>query len=169
MIPAFSSVPQSCPTPRDPMNRSTPGLPVHHHLPEFTQTHLHRVGDAIQPSHHTKHSKDINQYFLLTQTQKSWKNISKPNTTMYKKDFIWWQSTFNSRYISLVWRRKWQPTLVFLPGESQGRGSQVGCRLWGRTESDTMKWLSSSSSSKHRRCRYLSNIVISLSSNIHQK
>ena len=35
----------------DPMNRSTPGLPVHHHLPEFTQTHVHRVGDAIQPSH----------------------------------------------------------------------------------------------------------------------
>ena len=35
----------------DPMNRSTPGLPVHHQLPEFTQTHIHRVGDAIQPSH----------------------------------------------------------------------------------------------------------------------
>ena len=35
----------------DPMNRSTPGLPVHHHLPEFTETHVHRVGDAIQPSH----------------------------------------------------------------------------------------------------------------------
>jgi len=37
----------------------------------------------------------------------------------------------------LNWRRKWQPTPVFLPGESQGRGSLVGCRLWGRTESDT--------------------------------
>ena len=47
----FSSVAQSCPTLCDPMNRSTPGLPVHHHLPEFTQTHVHRVGDAIQPSH----------------------------------------------------------------------------------------------------------------------
>ena len=35
------------------------------------------------------------------------------------------------------WRRKWQPTPVFLPGESQGRGSLVGCHLWGRTESDT--------------------------------
>ena len=35
------------------------------------------------------------------------------------------------------WRRKWQPTPVFLPGESQGRGSLVGCRLWGHTESDT--------------------------------
>ena len=47
----FSSVAQSCPTLCDPMNRSTPGLPVHHQLPEFTQTHVHPVGDAIQPSH----------------------------------------------------------------------------------------------------------------------
>ena len=47
----FSSVAQSCPTLCDPMNRSTPGLPVHHQLREFTQTHVHRVRDAIQPSH----------------------------------------------------------------------------------------------------------------------
>jgi len=45
----FSSVAPSCPTLCNPMNRSTPGLPVHHQLPEFTQTHIHRVGDAIQP------------------------------------------------------------------------------------------------------------------------
>ena len=45
------SVAQSCPTLCDPMNRSTPGLPVHHQLPEVTQTHVHRVSDAIQPSH----------------------------------------------------------------------------------------------------------------------
>ena len=44
----FSSVAQLCPTLCDPMNRSTPGLPVHHQLPEFTQTHVHRVSDAIQ-------------------------------------------------------------------------------------------------------------------------
>ena len=47
----FISVAQSCPTLCDPMNRSTPGLPVHHQLPEFTQTHVHRVSDAIQTSH----------------------------------------------------------------------------------------------------------------------
>ena len=47
----FSSVAQSCPTLCDPINHSTPGLPVHHQLPEFTQTHIHQVGDAIQPSH----------------------------------------------------------------------------------------------------------------------
>ena len=45
------SVTQSCSTLCDPRNRSTPGLPVHHQLPEFTQTHVHRVSDAIQPSH----------------------------------------------------------------------------------------------------------------------
>ena len=47
----FSSVAQLCPTLRHPMNCSTPGLPVHHQLPEFTQTHVHQVSDAIQPSH----------------------------------------------------------------------------------------------------------------------
>ena len=47
----FSSVAQSCPTLCDPVNRSTPGFPIHHQLPEFTQTHVHPVSDAIQPSH----------------------------------------------------------------------------------------------------------------------
>ena len=47
----FSSVAQSCPTLCDPMNHSTPGLPVHHQFPEFTQTQVHRVSDAVQPSH----------------------------------------------------------------------------------------------------------------------
>ena len=47
----FSSVTQSCLTLCDPMNGSTPGLPVHHQHLEFTQTHVHQVSDAIQPSH----------------------------------------------------------------------------------------------------------------------
>ena len=47
----FSSVTQSCPTLCDRLNRSTPSLPVHHQLPDFTQTHVPRVGDVIQPSH----------------------------------------------------------------------------------------------------------------------
>ena len=50
-IGQIRSVAQSCPTPWDPMNRSTPGLPVHHQLPELTETHVHRVSDVIQPSH----------------------------------------------------------------------------------------------------------------------
>ena len=51
VVHQFSSVAQSCTTLCDPMNCSTPGLPVHNQLPESTQTHVHRVGDAIQPSH----------------------------------------------------------------------------------------------------------------------
>ena len=51
LIIQFSSVTQSCLTLCDPLNHSTPGLPVHHQILEFTQTHVHRVGDAIQPSH----------------------------------------------------------------------------------------------------------------------
>ena len=51
MINSFSSVTQSCPTLCHPMNHSTPGLLVHHQLPESTQTHVHRVSDAIQPFH----------------------------------------------------------------------------------------------------------------------
>ena len=47
----FNSVTQSCPSLCDPIDCSMPGLPVHHQLPEFTQTHVHRVSDAIQPSH----------------------------------------------------------------------------------------------------------------------
>ena len=45
-------------------------------------------------------------------------------------------SNFTFTFTFMHWRRKWQPTPVFLPGESQGRGSQVGFRLWSRTESD---------------------------------
>ena len=48
-------------------------------------------------------------------------------------------SDFTSLFTFMHWRRRWQPTPVFLPGESQGRGSLVGCRLWGRTESDTIE------------------------------
>ena len=51
-----------------------------------------------------------------------------------------------SLFTFMHWRRKWQPTPVFLPGESQGRGSLVGCHLWSRTESDMTERLSSSSS-----------------------
>ena len=48
---SFSLVLQLCPTLCNPMNRSTPAIPIHHQLPEFTQTHVHRIDDAIQPSH----------------------------------------------------------------------------------------------------------------------
>ena len=68
----FSSVAQLCLTLCDPMNYSTPGLPVHHQLPEFTQTHVHRVGDDIQPSHPLSSPSPAfnpsqNQSFIMSQ------------------------------------------------------------------------------------------------------
>ena len=61
----FSSVAQSCLTLCDPMNRSTPGFPVHHHLPEFTQTHIHRFRDAIQPSYPSKRESSLSLIYIL--------------------------------------------------------------------------------------------------------
>ena len=72
----FSSVAQSCPKLCEPMNRNTPGLPVHHQLPEFTQTHV-RVGDAIQPSHPPSSSSP--PALNLSQHQGLFKWVSSPH------------------------------------------------------------------------------------------
>ena len=56
--------------------------------------------------------------------------------SMGRKESDTTEATSLSLFTLMHWRRKWQPTPVFLPGESQGRRSLVGCRLWGRTESD---------------------------------
>ena len=72
---------QSCPTLCNPMNRSMPGLPVHHQLLEFTQTHVHWVGDAIQPSYplSSPSSSDLNlsQYQGLCKWVSSWHQVAK--------------------------------------------------------------------------------------------
>ena len=70
----FSSAPQSCPTLCDPMDCSKPGFPVHHELLEFTQTHVHQVGDAIQPSHPL--SSPSSPAFSLSQHQSLFKGVS---------------------------------------------------------------------------------------------
>ena len=70
----FSSVTQSCLTLCDPMNRSMPGLPVHHQLPEFTQTRVHRVSDAIHPFH------PLSSTFLLPPIPPSIKVFSSEST-----------------------------------------------------------------------------------------
>ena len=59
-------------------------------------------------------------------------------------------ATWLSLFTFMHWRRKWQPTPVFLPGESPGQGSLVGCRLWVAQSRTRLKWLSSSSSSSKR-------------------
>ena len=77
----FNSVTQSSPTLSDPMNHSTPGLPVHHQLPEFRQTHVHRVGDAIQPSHPlsspSPHALNLSKHQSLFQWVSSSHQVAK--------------------------------------------------------------------------------------------
>ena len=197
----FSSVIQSCPTLWDPMGCSIPGLPVLHYLPEFAQTHVGWVSDAIQPSHPllplsppafnlSQHQGLLQGVGSSHQGPKYWSfsfSISPSNSELISFRIDWfdllaiqgtvksllqhqsskasilWSSAFFigpslksfdymdlcqqsdvcflnrlSRFVTFMhWRRRWQPTPVFLPGESQGRGSLVGCRLWGHTESDT--------------------------------
>ena len=77
------SVAQSCPTLCDPMNRSTPGLPVHHQLPGFTQTHVHRVSDAIQPSH------PLSSPFLLPPIPPSIRVFSNESTLRMRWPKCW--------------------------------------------------------------------------------
>ena len=79
----FISVAQSCPTLCNPMNRSMPGLPVHHQLPEFTQTHVHRVSDAIQPSH------PLLSLLLLPQIPPSIKVFSNESTLHMRWPKYW--------------------------------------------------------------------------------
>ena len=64
-----------------------------------------------------------------------WTEVTEPRVHGVAKRQDW--ATSLSLFSFMHWRRKWQPTPVFLPGESQGQGSLVGCRLWGHTESDT--------------------------------
>ena len=83
LVSQFSSVALSCPTLCDPLNRSTPGLPVHHQLPEFTQTHIHRVCDAIQPSH------PLRPLLLLPQIPPSIRVFSNESTLRMRWPKYW--------------------------------------------------------------------------------
>ena len=104
----FSSVAQSCPTLCDPMNHSTPGLPVHHQLLEFTQTHVHWVGDAIQPSHYLSSPSPPALSFSQNQDLFQWVSSSHKVAKVlefqlqhqsfqwiFRTDFWKWSSTNN--------------------------------------------------------------------------
>ena len=84
----FSHVTQSCPTLCNPMNLSMPGLPVHHQLPEFTQTHVHWVGDAIQPSHPL--SSPSLPAFNFSQHQGLFKWVSSLHQVTRVSEFQYW-------------------------------------------------------------------------------
>ena len=88
----FSSVAHSCPTLCDPMNRSTSGLPVYHHLPESTQTHVHWVSDAIQPSHPL--SSPSPPAFNLSQNQGLFKWVSSSHQVVKALEFQFQHQSF---------------------------------------------------------------------------
>ena len=88
----FTSVAQSCPTLCDPMDYSTPGLPVHHQLLEFTQAHVHWVGDAIQPSHPL--SSPSSPAFNLSQHQGLFKWVSSSHQVAKVLEFQFQHQAF---------------------------------------------------------------------------
>ena len=109
--PQFSSVAQSCLTLCNPMDCSTPGLPVHHQLPEFTQTHVHWVGDAIQPSHPL--SSPSPPAFSLSQHQGFFSNES----VLHIKWSNYWSFSFSispsNEYLGLIsYRMDWLDCLA---------------------------------------------------------
>ena len=143
----FSSVAQSCPTLCDPMNHSTPGLPVHHQLPEFTQTHVHRVSDAIQSSHSL--SSPSPPAFNLSQHQglSQWVSSSYQVAKVLEFQLQYQSSNEYSRLIffRIDWfdllavqgtlksllqhhRREWQTTSVFFPWKCHEQFSSVQSR-----------------------------------------
>ena len=95
----FSSVAQSCPTLCDPMNRSAPGLPIHHQLLEFTQTHVHRVSDAIQPSH--SHLICCRPFLLLPPIPPSIRVFSNESTVCIRWPKYWWCPCIESSLVLL--------------------------------------------------------------------
>ena len=124
------SVAQSCPTLFDPMNRSMPGLPVHHKLPEFTQTHIHRVSDAIQPSH------PLSSLLLLPPIPPSIRVFSN-ESTLCRRWPKYWSFSFSispsNEHPGLIsFRMDW---LDFLIGGRRRRGRQRMRWLDGITDS----------------------------------
>ena len=106
----FSSVAQSCPTLCDPMNRTTPGLPVHHHLLDFTQTHVHQVGDAIQLSHPL--SSPFPPAFNLSQHQGLFQTASSSHQVAKVLEFQL-QPQSSKEYLGLIsFRMDWLDLLA---------------------------------------------------------
>ena len=106
----LSSVAQSCLTPCNPMYCSTPGLPVHHQLPEFTQTHVHWVGDAIQPSHPL--SSSFPPAFYLSQHR-----VFSNESVLHIRWPKYWSFSFNisssNEYLGLIsFRMDWLDLLA---------------------------------------------------------
>ena len=115
----FSSVTQSCLTLCNPMNRNMPGLPVYHQLPEFTQTHVHRVGDAIQPSHPLSFPSPPHPIPPSIRVR----DLSKPCSTILCCYCV------ASVVSNSGWPHRQQTTRLPRPWDSPGKNTGVGCHF----------------------------------------
>ena len=101
----LSSVTQSCPTLCDPMNRSTPGFPVHHQFLEFTQIHVHWVSDAIPPSHPllspSTHAFNLSQHQSLFKWDSSLHQVAKVLEFQLQHQSFQWTSTKQLRPVQI--------------------------------------------------------------------
>ena len=129
-----SEVTQSCPTLSDPMDCSPPGSSVHgfSRQEDWSEVPLPSLETPLYPP------------LCLCVGEGDGTTLQYSCLENAIDGGAWWAAVHGvaksprlSDFTFMHWRRKWHPTPVFLPGESQGRGSLVGCRLWGRTESDT--------------------------------
>ena len=125
----FSSFTQLCPTLCDPMNHSTPGLPVHHQLPEFTQNHVHWVGDAIQPSHPL--SSPAPPALNLSQHQGllKWVSPSHQVAKVLEFQYLRYAAAAASVVSDSVRPHRREPTRLPHPWDSPGKNTGVGCHF----------------------------------------
>ena len=137
----FSSVPQLCPTLCDPMDCSTSGFPVHHQLPDFTQTHVHWVGDAIQPSHpllSPSPAFNLCQHQGLFQWVGSLYQVAKGLELQLQHQSFQW--IFRTDFLTIVWFDLLivQGPLESYPellGAKLSQWAQMGCPLWSNRHS----------------------------------
>ena len=159
-------VAQSCLTLCEPMNCNSPSSSVHGifqaRIMGWVDIPFSR--GSSQPKDWTHISCIAGRFFTIWDTREAlrfwyyqmtlWEKAMTPHSSTLAWKILWMEepgglqsmgslrvrhdwATSHSLFTSMHWRRKWQPTPVFLPGESQGRGCLVGCHLWGRTELDT--------------------------------
>ena len=146
----LSSVTQSCPTICGPMDCSTPGLPVHHQLPEFTQTHVHWVGDAIQPSHPLSSPSPptfkISQHQSLFQWVGSSHQMTKVLEFQLQHQSFQWYSGLISFRIDWLDLLAVQGTLKSLLQHHSSKASILQCSLFFIVQG--LEWVSIISISK---------------------
>ena len=141
----FSSVAQSCPALWDPMDCSTPGLPVHHQVPEFTQTHVHWVGKAIQPSYPLL--SPFPPAFNLSQHQGLYKWVSSSHQVAKYWSFSFNIHPFNEHPGLISFRMDWldllavQGTLKSLLQHHSSKASVLRCSAFFIVQSHIHTWL----------------------------